>query len=86
MKKLFFSLLALVAATAMQAADKVETLTSPDGKLKVEVAFGSDLKFSIYDGTTPLLNDSRIGLTVKDGPKVGVNPAIKKKLVATINE
>lgn len=86
MKKLLLTLIAFASTMALQAADKVETLTSPDGKLKVEVAFGSDLKFSIYDGTTPLLKDSRIGLTVKGGPKVGVNPVIKKKLVATINE
>ena len=86
MKKLLFTLIAFVSTMALQAADKVETLTSPDGKLKVEVAFGSDLKFSIYDGTTPLLKDSRIGLTVQGGPKVGVNPVLKKKLVATINE
>ena len=83
MKKLFFSLLALVAATAMQAADKVESLTSPNGNLKVEVAFGNELKFSVYDGTTLLLKDSRIGMTVKGGPKVGVSPVLKKKATAT---
>ena len=86
MKKLFFSLLALVAATAMQAADKVESLTSPNGNLKVEVAFGNELKFSVYDGTTLLLKDSRIGMTVKGGPKVGVSPVLKKKATATVNE
>lgn len=86
MKKILFTLIAFVSTMALQAADKVETLTSPDGKLKVEVAFGSELKFSIIDGTTTLLKDSRIGLTVQGGPKVGVNPVLKKKLVATVNE
>ena len=86
MKKILFSLIALVSAMAMQAADKVESITSPDGKLKVEVAFGSELKFSVYDGSNLLLKDSRIGMTVQGGPKVGVNPVLKKKVTATINE
>ena len=86
MKKLLFSLIAFVATAAVQAADKVESITSPDGKLKVEVTFGSELTFSVYDGSTVLLKDSRIGMTVKDGPKVGVNPVLKKKVTATINE
>ena len=86
MKKIFFSLIALASAMALQAADKVESITSPDGKLKVEVAFGSELKFSVYDGSNLLLKDSRIGMTVQGGPKVGVNPVLKKKATATINE
>ena len=86
MKKIFFSLIALASTMALQAADKVESITSPDGKLKVEVAFGSELKFSVYDGSNLLLKDSRIGMTVQGGPKVGVNPVLKKKATATINE
>lgn len=86
MKKIFFSLIALASAMALQAADKVESITSPDGKLKVEVAFGSELKFSVYDGSNLLLKDSRIGMTVQGGSKVGVNPVLKKKATATINE
>ena len=86
MKKTLFSLLALAAALTMQAADRVESVTSPDGNLKAEIILGSELKFSVYDGNTVLVKDARIGMTVKDGPKVGVNPVVKKKSVATINE
>lgn len=86
MKKTLFSLLALAAALTMQAADRVESVTSPDGNLKAEINLGSELKFSVYDGNTVLVKDARIGMTVKDGPKVGVNPVVKKKSVATINE
>ncbi|MBO4487515.1 MAG: glycoside hydrolase family 97 protein [Bacteroidaceae bacterium] len=86
MKKILFSLIAFASSIAMMAADKVETITSPDGKLKVEVAFGNDLKFSVYDGSTTLLKDSRIGMTVQNGPKVGVNPVLKKRINAAINE
>lgn len=86
MKKIFLSLIAFAAVAIAQAADKVESLTSPNCQLKVEVSFGSELTYSVYDGDKMLLKDSRIGLTVKDGPKVGVNPVLKKKATAAINE
>jgi alpha-glucosidase len=89
MKKIFLSLMTLAVATAMQAAgaaDKAESVTSPNGKLKVEVSFGAELTYTVTDEGTVLLKDSRIGLTVKDGPKVGQNPKLKKKSLATINE
>lgn len=86
MKKIFSTLLALATIIVAQAADKVESVTSPNGKLKVEVCFGSELKYSVFDEGKVLLKDSRIGLTVKNGPKVGVNPVLKKKTATTINE
>ncbi len=85
MKKIFLSILALAAFAYASAADKVETLTSPNGKIKVEVSVGSELKFSVYDGANTLMKDSRIGLTVQNGPKVGT-AALKKRTNATINE
>lgn len=86
MKKLFLSLFALAVTLTTQAADKVESLTSPDGKIKVEVTFGNELKYSVYDNGKLLLRDSRIGMTVKNGPAVGTNPVLKKKAINTINE
>lgn len=86
MKKTFLSLLALAVTFATQAADKVESVTSPNGKLKVEVSFGTELKYSVFDEGKTLLKDSRIGLIVKDGPKVGENPKLKKKKITAINE
>ena len=86
MKKILFLLLTFTAALVTQAADKVERVTSPNGKIKVEINFGSELKYSVFDEGKTLLKDSRIGLTIKNGPKVGSNPVLKKKTQATINE
>ena len=36
MKKIILSLLAFAAIVTTQAADKVESVSSPDGKIKVE--------------------------------------------------
>ena len=60
MKKILFSLLTLTAALITQAADKVERVTSPNGKLKVEVCFGTELKYTVYDEGKALLKDLRI--------------------------
>lgn len=86
MKKIILSLLAFAAIVTTQAADKVESVSSPDGKIKVEITFGSELKYSVFDNGKTLLKDSRIGLTVKDGPQVGQNPVLKKKNTVTIDE
>lgn len=86
MKKSLLTIFCLAAAVMAQAANKVETLTSPNGYLKVEVNVGPQLSFSLKDGDKTLISDSKIGLNVENGPKVGTNATVKKRTNKVVNE
>ena len=66
---------ALVLATVLpltaSAAVKVQTLSSPDGKLKAEISAGDKVSYSVkYNGTT-VLSPSEISMTLEDGTVLG---------------
>lgn len=64
------SILALTMPLSAMA-EKTSTLTSPDGKLKVEVTSGSKVTYSVtYDGTE-ILKPSEISMTLSDGTVFG---------------
>lgn len=64
------SILALAMPISAMAG-KTSTLTSPNGKLKVEVTYGSKVTYSIiYDGNE-ILKPSEISMTLSDGTVFG---------------
>ena len=69
---------------AEAATPKNYTLSSPNGKLKVEVSAGTDLSYLLmYDNDT-ILSPSQIGLHLSGGNKIGVNSpvvGVKRKTV-----
>ena len=77
-------LLAAVAAAAVAQAE-VQTLESPSGIVKVDVAVGDSLTYALtFDGKT-VLAPSKLGLVFKDAPALGAM-TITKSDVKEINE
>lgn len=74
---LFMSLLLLAGTGRVVAADTTYSLTSPNGKLKVEVRADGQLTYSVQCGDKTILSPSNIGLVLEGGTIIGKNPGIK---------
>lgn len=74
-----WALLAAVTGLDAQSGAPIHTLTSPDGKLKVEVRGGEHLSYSISHEGRTLVADSEIGMVLEDGTVVGQNPRIASR-------
>lgn len=86
MKKIFLFLLALVLLpTLRMSAQKVQTLTSPDGKIKLEVSVGERLTYSAFLGDEAILKDCPLGLQVGE-ETFGVNPKLKSSKRTKVDE
>jgi alpha-glucosidase len=70
------TLLLQAAHNPLAAADRTYTLTSPDGRLKVEVVTAPALAYRLLADGDTLLTDSRIGLTLADGTQIGGTNAV----------
>lgn len=89
-RTLFASLLAVLGMSAV-AAPKVETLTSPNGRIKVEISLGDKLTYSVYDGDEQLFKDNALTLRLgfdKAGKSatVGESPKLVKAERSKIDE
>lgn len=72
MKRILFIFVAMVFACATALAAKVETLTSPDGRLQLSVTLrGGVPVYSLKRGETTIVSESALGLLLKDGTKLG---------------
>ena len=78
MKKLTTVVLLTLAATASFAAPKVYPVSSPDGKLTVNVTVGDGISYTLSHGSTLLLSDSGIGMLMTDGIAFGDSDKVKK--------
>ena len=58
------------------APGKKYALSSPDGKLKVEVTAGDKLSYQVMHENDTLLSHSDIGLVLADGTTIGNNPQV----------
>ena len=66
------SLLLLLASNSIDAAPaKKYALTSPNGKIKVEVTADNGLSYQVMCGTDTVLSQSNIGLILQDGIAIG---------------
>lgn len=84
--KLISIALLLCGATALNAAEKHYTLTSPDGRIAVEIQAGESLTYSVsHDGKT-ILTESEIGLVLEDGTQIGKDVRITSKKQKHIDE
>ncbi len=71
MRKILATIALMAIAFAASAAAKNYQLSSPDGRLKVDVTTGNDIRYSVtYDGET-LINPSPISVTFMDGTVFG---------------
>lgn len=76
----------LILPSSALGAGKVNSLSSPDGKLKVEVSTGSKVTYSVsYDGAR-ILSPSEISMKISNGTVFGGpgNPSVKKGKVSKL--
>ncbi len=76
MKRLALSCLALAVCAILQAATPYR-LTSPDGKLKVDVEVGKTITYAVSLNGQALLAPSAISMTLSDGSVLGASPRVK---------
>lgn len=86
MKKLYSILfLFLCVGTQMYAAPTTERITSPNGKVSVEITIDNDIRFSVMKGGELLLKDCAINVQVGN-QTLGQNPKLRSKKRSVIDE
>jgi len=73
----FFAL----SGNTLHAAEQIHILTSPNGKLKVEVQPGSRLTYAVFHENQEILSHSNIGLVLDNGTILGQNARVIGKKV-----
>ena len=71
------------------AAEKIHTLSSPDGKIEVSVRTGGKVTYSVSRNGVAILGESAIGMTLQDGTVFGSDtkaPRCRKGRVAGLKE
>lgn len=76
LRYLFMSLLLIAGISRVVAADSTYFLSSPNGKLTVEVRAGGQLTYSVRHEDKTILSHSNIGLALEDGTIIGKDPRI----------
>lgn len=77
MKKFLIAAFLLLACLPL-AAQKRYTLTSPDGRLAVDVEAGKELRYAVSHDGTPLVLPSRIALKTGDGRTFGTDCRVRR--------
>ena len=80
MKHFLLTLLAAMAALNLDAADKVYSLSSPSGELKVEISAGKNLRWSLGAQDIKVLEQSPMSMTLGDGTVFGKDVKVRKAL------
>lgn len=70
------SLLLFIGNASLAAKENKYALSSPDGRLKVEISAGDKLSYQVIHGNDTILSHSNIGLILVDGTSVGKTPHI----------
>jgi alpha-glucosidase len=84
MKKIF--LIFLLFANLVSLAQIQRQIKSPDGNLRIVIAVGRELQYSIYFYNHPLLLQSAIDLTLQNGITLGKNLIVRKISIRRIND
>lgn len=79
MKRNILLTVAAVCLCLPMTAQKVCTVSSPDGRLQLSVTADEHLSYSLTDGETVLMENSVIGLCVAGVGDLCANPVIKKQ-------
>ena len=80
-------LLTLMAAIGLyaSAAPRVETVSSPNGKIRIEISVGDRLQYSVYHGDELVLKDNVLTLQVGK-EQFGQKPKLKGVKRSRIDE
>ena len=82
MKKFFFLILLSISLNAFA---QEQTLSSPDGSLKLEVHLKDSITYSVFLGNETIFEDNGLSLQLKDRT-LGKEPKLKRKKTNEINE
>ena len=86
-KRLLFLLALMLPVTLQLSAQKVQTLKSPDGNIRIEVSVGEQLTYSAFYGNEQILKDCPLSLQVgkeEFGTKPKLSSAKQIKIDETI--
>ncbi len=86
-KRLLFLLAISLAVTLRMSAQKVQTLNSPNGNIRIEVSVGEQLTYSAFCGNEQILKDCPLSLQVgkeEFGTKPKLSGAKQTKIDETI--
>ena len=85
MKKILFLLAVALVAASRVSAQKVQTLASPDGNVKVEVTVGDRLTLSAFRGSEQILKDCALSLKV-GGTELDKSPKLSGTKHSKVDE
>ena len=85
MKKVIMTIVAIAGFATAALADKRESLTSPDGNLRVEVNVGDNISYSVFKDDEQILKDCRVCLVVGQ-ESLGIHPRLSGSKHTTIDE
>ena len=85
MRKNFLVLMLMLLGIGSVYADKVETLASPSGNIKLEVAIGNRLTYSVFYGEEQILKDCPISLQV-GAETFGTKPRLSSAKRSKVDE
>lgn len=85
MKRILFLLFSL-SLISITNAQKKESLTSPNGLIRVEIYVGEDVKYQVFHENDLMLDWSSLSMTLTDGRTLGAAPQLIKVEHARKNE
>lgn len=62
------------------------TISSPDGKIKVQVEIGTDVRLQVQMNNQTIIEDIRPGMELNDGRSFGVQPKLESQIAQSVEE
>lgn len=81
MNRFIISAVCILLFSAMVYSQSVLYLLSPDGRIQLNINTDESLEIEVLVDSFPILEYSRLSLSIEDEEVLGLNPKIKKKLV-----
>ena len=78
-------LIGTIAISVAAPATKSYKVTSPDGRITVDVKLNHKISYSVYSNNNLMLKDCDLSLQLADG-EIGFNPKVKKAKTSVIDE
>ena len=84
-QKLSFVILLAAWSLLTMAAPRVESISSPNGKIRIDVTIGDQLQYSVYNGEELILKDNVLSLQVGK-EQFGAKPRLKSVKRSKVDE
>src|SRR3989339_34912 len=76
----------ILTFSVIKAEEKIYTLTSPDGSIKIEISVNEFITYSASFGEKELISSSKIFMKINDDLLLGMNPEIINDEIKEVNE